>query len=197
MIENTARFISRILHPLTVPVYALVAILCCWPLRILIPAAAKVALWAVTLSSMIVLPVLMIFFMKRRGWISGLDMNKREERIFPVLVSCIFIFAGYLILGKFPLTDIFRALYMITIVALSFFAGISVYWKISMHAMAWGIMCGFLLPFGIVMRPLFIVALVCSGFVGSSRLVLGCHSVWQVLSGFAFGFFITLTLILI
>lgn len=190
-----ANIISSVLHPFMVPVVLLLFFSTASPLWNVMPMSSKVLLWVDTLVSFVIFPVALILCLKKFGILSDYDMKNHKERIIPLILTSLSIFIGSLFLRLSAYASAYRGMYISMILLLLVFAMISIFWKISMHSMAWGVLCAYLLPFGLFSRTFFMIAILCWGMVSSSRLLLGRHDIWQVMSGFLLGFVFSLLFI--
>ena len=116
------------------------------------------------------------------------------------VVAVAFAFLGFWLLGRIGYTNIVRQLYLVLIILLSTFSVITFRWKISMHMTAIGGLCGFLLVWGMNyqgdVRNAFILFLLLSGILATSRLYLKKHTPLQVYLGFLFGLFFVFGILL-
>jgi hypothetical protein len=127
------------------------------------------------------MPILYIGWMVRRGKISDLHMQHRQERLLPFLVSMLCAVLAWYVLVQLDAPPVLPLLAAVTLVELVIMALVSLVWQISMHAMsisvavvATGIVFG-LAP-AVVVLPLV-------PLVGTARLRLHRHSLAQVIAG--------------
>ena len=141
-----------------------------------------------------VLPVISIFLMKLTNGISSVHMHSREERVVPFfLVAIYYIVAAYLLTSKISLGPLFDVVIITSAVLVLLSALITIFWKISIHAMGIAGFLGFLVgmnyysPDGAFYLPIMLLFIV-AGLVMSSRLVLNAHKPAQVWIGACVGF---------
>ena len=150
-----------------------------------------------------VIPLISIAMLKLTGAISSFHMESRRERVLPfVLITIYYGVSVYLILDKLPLNDLVQViLYTITLL-LALLSVITIFWKISAHAIAVGGVLGFLcginllLPENELFIPIVIVSFL-SGLIMSARLLLNAHNPPQVYTGAFLGFFLSFSALLI
>lgn len=202
METKLARIISVVFQPLLVPTYTLLVIFSLNSyISLIVPAQVKhILMWIVFISTF-VFPVLFIFILYRRGMIRSLNMDNREERIFPLMVTGIFYFLAYYIVRQSQLDLIYNLLFLGSALLIVLALIVSVYWKISMHMIGVGGMLGALVGLGLtayvdLVFYVVLTALVC-GLVGFARLKLKAHTPAQVYAGFLAGFFLMLVLFLV
>lgn len=186
-----AHFFSILLHPLLMPFYGMVIILTYSYLSIF-PLNFKIAVASVVLFFTGAIPAISIGLLYRLGKITSIDLNIRQERPLPYLITII----SYLLCGLFfykiqlPLWLLFYiggALTSILIAAI-----INNWWKISAHMTGIGgvLATGFALARIQHQFPiaLFVLLILLAGILGTSRIALKRHTFFQVLAGTANGF---------
>jgi len=185
--------LSWILVPMLMPVYGIMLI---FHLSILslTPAPTKTILTLIVFGADVVLPMILVLLLKLFGIVRDIGLNERKERFIPYLITlaCMALTAFFIYHKGAPLW-----------VAM-FFAGgalaalvnftVNYWWKISAHAAGIAGIVAILiriyisgLPTGNVL-PWLIAATLLSGLLGSCRIWLGRHSVWQILAGYLVGF---------
>ena len=188
-----ARTLSILLHPLLIPLYILCFLFHGDTLFSCVPQVTKHYAYLVTASSMLLMPLLSLPVFYYFGLIQDYRLERKQERVCPILVVVIFTFGGFWLMGMLPYAHIVRQLYLVLIVLLSAFSIITLCWKMSMHMTAIGGFCGLLLVFalkyGVNVRTELMCLLLLSGLLGSCRLYLGKHTPMQVYAGFFFGLY--------
>lgn len=140
-----------------------------------------------------VLPLLCIFLMKMSGIISNIDLEEREERFAPHLVST-FLYSSTTYFFYTKLASVPNA-YLILGSMTACMAAVTVvnfFWKISAHSSAMGgltvfiVMVLSLYELGFLWATLLAVIFL-SGLVMASRLFLQMHTLGQVCAGYLLG----------
>ena len=192
MEEKAAGFISWIFHPLLMPTYALMLIFNNDNYFVLmLPLKLKLILTAIIFTNTLLLPLLFIWMMKRRGIIQSYHMPERADRTFPFLVTGLFYMATWFMINNLNLPGVYSmfllggtALIVISLI-------INLFWKISIHMAGVGGLTGGFIALNYLMvvdSPLLILVLVIiSGLVGFARLKANTHNPSQVYAGFAAG----------
>ena len=192
-LTGVSNFLSWIFVPLMMPVYgAIIA----FTLSILSFNMLSVRMLFIGLVAGInlMLPISVIIILKRVGVLSDYGVNRRSERSLPYLIGivCLIATAVLLYFKHAPLW--FVAFYVGGALAGIIELLVNLRWKISAHAagvagvvalLSYLVLYDFTLPsaFGWLVASVAI-----AGLVGSARILLGKHSVWQVLAGYAVGF---------
>ncbi|MBK6965968.1 MAG: hypothetical protein IPH20_19095 [Bacteroidales bacterium] len=192
MEQKIASLISWILHPMLMPTYALLLIFTQDAFFVLLlPERIKLVLGGLVIANTLLLPLIFIWMMKKRGIISSYQMPERGERSFPFAVTGLFYFATWYMMNSLGLPGMYY-LFVIGGAALIIIALIiNMFWKISVHAIGiGGITGGFAgLNYQMVIDSTMLVLglIILSGLVGFARLKLNTHSPAQVYTGFGVG----------
>ncbi len=134
-------------------------------------------------------PLITVLLLKGLGFVKSIYLRTQRERIIPYVASNIFYFWIFLV---------FKNKSEVPLIATSFVLGIFLassaalvlnsFFKISMHALGMGALCGILLviifsgfPFGTFL-PLMVVILL-TGIVSTSRLILSNHTMFDINCG--------------
>lgn len=196
-----ASFISYLLHPMLLPTYALIILFNMQAyFSIGIPTQAK---WMIGILVFIItglLPILMSALLTRVGLINSLHLNRREERIWPFILTAIFYYLGYYLLKQLDLSAVFLLFMLGAFIAVVVGLLITFFWKISIHMIGTGGMIGAFVGLSLKLMmdmPLLIMVMIfLSGLTGFARLKLSEHSPLQVLGGFIAGFAVFILLFL-
>ena len=194
MKNRIATIISGIFHPLLLPIYGSISLLCL-DYFYFYSIFQKIYIVLFVGTSTCVLPLVALLLLKMAGYISNLKVEQRKERYGVYIVSLL----SYLILICWLWQSVF--LFWIMPLAISVFfvlltiAIINVFWKISIHASAMGCLAGGVL-FTMVLLQItllwfFVSVVFLSGVVMTARLQLWAHSLSQVLVGYIVGLFFT------
>ena len=181
------------LSPVVVPAYGVFCAIWCSYLAFN-PSGTK---WMVVLISFLLtglIPIAAIFALYRLGRISDTGLNERTERTVPYAITAIAYIACAFFLYRvgapswlwlFPVGGCLAVIVNMTV---------NRWWKISAHAAAMGGLVALLsrLAFDGVAMPWIIYwvtgAIMLTGLLGTARIVLGCHTPWQVAAGTFNGF---------
>lgn len=189
----TAHFFSFVFSPLLAPAYAIAAAWSATILRLL-PGGTMRTLLLVVAGFTCIFPLVAIAVMYKLGIVSDPGLNRRKERTLPFVVSA----AGYvatLIFFVHIHAPAWLTMFMAGgILALLISLAVTFRWKISIHLTAMGGVVAFILRLVQSDLALFggegwlAAAVIATGLVGTSRLILYRHTPWQVAAGFLDGF---------
>jgi hypothetical protein len=144
--------------------------------------------------NMVFFPAVTVLLLKQVGFIESIFLKKQRDRIIPYMAAGIFFFWMYLVFRNQP--DIPQILTSFTFgVFLASSVGLiaNIYFKISMHAMGCGGMLGLMLvvlktnalaPFTLPLS----IALIITGVVCTSRLIVSDHTQKDIYMGLFWGF---------
>ena len=162
-----------------------------------IGADKNIALIAISIIffSTSIIPLFSAITLKKLNIISSLQMQNREERTIPFIITCFCYFGVYYLL-RYHLELNLNGLIFYFIffgmfaTILGFFITLS--WKISIHMIGIGGITGILTLLSktnddVLLFPL-IASLFFAGLIGFSRLQLKAHDLKQIIAGFCIGF---------
>lgn len=187
---KTAKIISIIGHPIFHPTWMMIILLLSGLTRF--TPGNDLTFLTITFSMTFLIPALIIVMMKRWRVIDSFEMEEREDRLGPLFIMILFLYATLRFFNKIQLFSIF-SFYLTTVIVVTILAFIiTFFWKISLHALGWGNItaCLFIMTMASMQMylPCFIGSIVISGIVAAARLKLKSHSNAQIYSGFAMGF---------
>ena len=187
-----ARFLSVVLHPLLLPTYIMALLAFQLPAALFPISAESVPGFLMLIFIMtFALPVLNISFFRLFGTISSFSMEERRERVLPfAFITILYGVVTYLFYSKTRISLDDNLLRMLLIIdALVLIATvITLFYKVSVHALAACGMLGILLPLnrvaenGSLLLPT-LIALILTGMVMSARLQLNAHTPREVWVG--------------
>lgn len=193
MEEKIAKILSVLFHPMLIPTYALLLLFSLNSyIAFCITFAGKMTILGLIFSITFLMPVMFFLILKRRGLIQSVQMESKQERIFPFLITAIFYYAAYFMLKKLELPPVYYLVILGAALLVIVCLIINLWWKISIHLTSIGGILGAFIGISITMNiemNLIICALVLvSGLLGASRLILKAHTQAQVYVGFLSGF---------
>ena len=194
VLKALAMFFSYVFHPILIPMYAM------WFIVFVHPsyssgfsAGQKAQVLFITALNLVFFPLLSVLLLKAVGFIDSIFLKTRRDRIIPYMACGIFFFWGYTIFSKQP--DVYP------VIISSFILGVflassggliaNIYFKISMHAIGMGGLCGLFIIIAnsntmLMSWPLSLVILL-SGIVCTARLLVSDHTQKDIYAGFFIG----------
>lgn len=192
-IAGMASFLSTALTPLLMPTYGIfltlwVSVLC------LQPYGTRVAILLVCMGITCILPLIFLSVLRHFKLVSSLHVDVREQRLFPYLFTalCYLVAAYYLYYRHQPQWFV---MFMVgSAVTVLVIALINSRWKISAHMAGMGGVVALIYQIHVLgvnaldLLGTLCIAIVVAGALGTARLTLRRHDVWQVLAGAVVGF---------
>ena len=187
-----ARVISYLLHPLLIPVYVLLLVLNTSDTsNLMIPFSYKITLFGMVALTTVLFPLFLTFLLFRFRLISSIYLDQREERVYLILAVAIFYYLTYYLLKGVSLSIIFNyfmlgsALLALVTLILNF------YFKVSLHMIGVGSLCGLLLgisiKYGVRAEIPLYLSILASGITGFARLELNAHRPSEIYWGYFLG----------
>ena len=192
-IAGVANFLSTVLSPLLMPTFGVflvfwLSVLC------LLPYGRRVSMLLVSMGITCILPLIFLSVLRHFKLVTDLHVEVREQRMVPYLFAavCNAAAAYYLYYSHMPRWFI---MFMVgSAVTVLVVALINLRWKISAHMASIGGVVALIYQIHVMglnafdlLLPL-CIAVVVAGALGSARLVLRRHDLWQVVSGAVVGF---------
>jgi membrane-associated phospholipid phosphatase len=187
-----AKIISVIFHPLLVPAYSYLILLNLKAyFSMIIPEQARWRIIALIFITTFILPSLVSFYLYKRKIISSMQMEMKEERTLPYMVTAIFFYLTYYMLNRFEISPVFYyymagATFLVIVTLI-----INLFWKISGHMISVGAVVGAIISLSVLLRlnlnALILISIFLAGLIAFARLRLGAHTPAQIYAGFFLG----------
>jgi hypothetical protein len=196
-----AKVISYLFHPLLMPTIGASLILNIGGFMVfaVVPQIKYLVISIIFLFTFF-FPAIASYYMLKKGYIQSMNMATIEERRLPMVLTAIFYFFTYYILGNASLPPVLFLMILGATLSVLITLIITLAWKVSAHMVGMGGLTGSIIAlsvkFSINLQMLIMALLVLSGLVGYARLQLSAHSHSQVYLGFVVGIGSMLLLIL-
>ena len=147
------------------------------------------------------MPTLLIrFYRQYHGW-TLLELGRQEKRMVPYVISILCYASCYTLMEITHIPHFMSIILMAALAIQMCCVVINIWWKISTHTSAIGGVAGALQAFAVLFsfNPLWWLCLVfiVAGMVGTSRMILRQHTLWQVVAGFLVGQAVAFSLIML
>jgi hypothetical protein len=192
MNNSLARTLSFLFHPLLIPTYMLVILLGFdTAFSVLLPLKMKLLLTGILLTTTCIFPLFIIFILFRMKIVTSFYLQKREERIFPLITIAIFYYLTFYLIKDIYLPRNFQLFILgstlLTVITLL----VTLAYRTSMHMIALGAVAGLFFASTILSGGYSLILLLgtifISGLAGSARLKLDAHEPSEVYSGWLMG----------
>jgi hypothetical protein len=195
------QLVSIILHPMFMPILALHLTLLVLPSLALTLSQNLLLIYGILIFSTMVLPLISIFWLMKKGKVSSLEMSNHKERSLPLFKTAIWMSFGYYLLQNLLFyTPILKAELLGAILIILLAAIISKFWKISLHLLGIGGVVGVFIALQIIHGDflyLLLLFILLSGFLGVARIKQKAHNYAQVYAGFLVGLIVELITLLV
>lgn len=190
--DTAAKIISILFHPLFIPVYGMLIILSAPTLFGFLPFSVKRILLTIIVVNNIVIPLLFIPYFKYREIIKSWQMETREERVLPLVITNFFYLVSVYIFWRFHLPLFIKSFVLAAAAVSTIVTIVNFWWKISVHAVGAGALVALVIILSLTMRTqlslLLIASVMSSGMILTARLYQNSHSPLEVWTGFLVGF---------
>jgi hypothetical protein len=188
-----AKVLSYCFHPLLLPTWLFGLLFFRTPIFIEFTEKIRLYLWSLVTICTLAIPAVLVIVLHKMQYIKSLEMREVTERRMPMLLTSVI----YVALAVLVETGIFRgSLFSYIVICISFSvfiaAFITLYYKISVHAIGIGGMLGLLLAlqfldFRYHLLYLVIGTVLAMGMILSARLSLAAHTPDEIWWGSAIG----------
>lgn len=191
-IRMIAKILSYVFHPLFIPVYITYFIYTvrAYEFASLDPRSKMLRLLLIAITCTF-MPLVSVLLLRALNFIDSIYLRTQKDRIIPYIISMTFYFSVWVYFKKNHVeADLVRMALAIFNASVAGFL-LNIVMKVSMHAIAMGVMTAFIafLAFSeTVNLSLYLtIALLISGFVCTSRLIVSDHRPKEIYIGFVAG----------
>ena len=187
---RVARITSIVFTPFSIPFLAFLVLFLFSYLRIM-PILYKGIVLGIVYCFTILTPTITIFLFRKINGFARQELSERKKRYVPILLTIISYVFCLLMMRKLNIPWYMTAIIFVSLAISIICILVNLKWKLSEHMAGMGGIIGGLVSFSalfsynpVVWLCLFILI---AGILGSARIVLGHHTLGEVLSGFVVG----------
>ena len=187
---RVARITSIVFTPFSIPFLAFLVLFLFSYLRIM-PILYKGIVFGIVYCFTILTPTITIFLFRKINGFARQELSERKKRYVPILLTIISYVFCLLMMRKLNIPWYMTGIIFVSLVISIICILVNLKWKLSEHMAGMGGIIGGLVSFSalfsynpVVWLCLFILI---AGILGSARIVLGHHTLGEVLSGFVVG----------
>ena len=187
---RVARVTSIVFTPFSIPFLAFLVLFLFSYLRIR-PILYKGIVLGIVYCFTILTPTITIFLFRKINGFARQELSERKKRYVPILLTIISYVFCLLMMRKLNIPWYMTGIIFVSLVISIICILVNLKWKLSEHMAGMGGIIGGLVSFSalfsynpVVWLCLFILI---AGILGSARIVLGHHTLGEVLSGFVVG----------
>ena len=187
---RVARITSIVFTPFSIPFLAFLVLFLFSYLRIM-PILYKGIVLGIVYCFTILTPTITIFLFRKINGFARQELSERKKRYVPILLTIISYVFCLLMMRKLNIPWYMTGIIFVSLVISIICILVNLKWKLSEHMAGMGgiivglVSCSALFSYNpVVWLCLFILI---AGILGSARIVLGHHTLGEVLSGFVVG----------
>lgn len=187
---RVARITSIVFTPFSIPFLAFLVLFLFSYLRIM-PILYKGIVLGIVYCFTILTPTITIFLFRKINGFARQELSERKKRYVPILLTIISYVFCLLMMRKLNIPWYMTGIIFVSLVISIICILVNLKWKLSEHMAGMGGIIDGLVSFSalfsynpVVWLCLFILI---AGILGSARIVLGHHTLGEVLSGFVVG----------
>lgn len=185
-----ARALSSIFRPQYFPLVGFIALFLFTYLSLL-PLSFKALILLIVLLGTLLLPRLTIRLWRQTRGLHLHHLRLQQHRFFPYLIHVLYYAFTLHFLNRFHLPYYMGGILVSSLAIQASCLLINIWWKISVHSAGAGGIIGALVAYSFLFNfnPIWWLSLciLIAGLVGSSRMLLRQHTLWQVLAGTLLG----------
>lgn len=187
---RTARVISAILTPFSIPFLAFLILFLFSYLRIM-PLQYKLIVLGVVYCFTILMPTLTIFLFRKINGFSAEDMGERKQRFMPFILTITSYIFCLVMMHRLNIPWYMTGIILAALIMMIISVIVNLKWKLSEHMAGMGAIVGGLVSFSALFgyNPVWWLCLfiLIAGILGTSRIILQHHTLGEVLVGFVVG----------
>lgn len=187
---RVARITSIVFTPFSIPFLAFL-VLFLFSYLCIMPILYKGIVLGIVYCFTILTPTITIFLFRKINGFARQELSERKKRYVPILLTIISYVFCLLMMRKLNIPWYMTGIIFVSLVISIICILVNLKWKLSEHMAGMGGIIGGLVSFSalfsynpVVWLCLFILI---AGILGSARIVLGHHTLGEVLSGFVVG----------
>jgi hypothetical protein len=193
VIRGIAHVLSVITHPLFVPLVGTWLIITTHPFAFAsFDSKALFRIYASVTTNTVILTGFTVLILKQVGFIKSIRLRTQQDRIIPYIATMTFYFWAFLVFRHQKAVPQQLAAFLLgsfLAIAIAFVSNL--FLKISMHGLGMGGLLGLMFCFFgdqnfNISLPLLLIVVLC-GVVGTSRLILGEHTLREIYLAILFG----------
>lgn len=198
ILEKVSRLISGIFTPFMVPFIAFLILFFFTYLHTM-PLRYKLIVLGVIYSFTVLLPVFVIYLYSKINGFPMSQLSEREKRYIPYLLTITSYIFCALMMYRLYLPGYMTGIIIASLITIILFTLTNFFSKLSVHAGGMGVAIGCIISFSAVFgyNPVWwlCLAILLAGIVGTARMIIGQHTLSDILGGFTLGFVSTVVVL--
>ena len=192
---RVARMVSAVFTPFSIPFLAFL-ILFLFSYLSIMPIQYKLIVLGIVYCFTIMIPVLAIFIFKKINGFSAQELGERKKRYVPFFLTITSYVFCLLMMNRLNIPWYMSGIILAALIMKVICIVVNLKWKLSEHMAGAGAVIGGLVAFSALFgyNPVWWLCLfiLVAGVLGTARIILGHHTLGEVMGGFAVGFICSL-----
>ena len=192
---RVARMASAVFTPFSIPFLAFL-ILFLFSYLSIMPIQYKLIVLGIVYCFTIMIPVLAIFIFKKINGFSAQELGERKKRYVPFFLTITTYVFCLLMMNRLNIPWYMSGIILAALIMMVICIVVNLKWKLSEHMAGAGAVIGGLVAFSALFgyNPVWWLCLfiLVAGVLGTARIILGHHTLGEVMGGFAVGFICSL-----
>lgn len=192
---RVARMVSAIFTPFSIPFLAFL-ILFLFSYLSIMPIQYKLIVLGIVYCFTIMIPVLAIFIFKKINGFSAQELGERKKRYVPFFLTITSYVFCLLMMNRLNIPWYMSGIILAALIMMVICIVVNLKWKLSEHMAGAGAVIGGLVAFSALFgyNPVWWLCffILVAGVLGTARIILGHHTLGEVMGGFAVGFICSL-----
>ena len=191
-LERCAQILSALFTPFLMPTVAFLLLFFCTYLYIL-PVAYKLVVLGMVYCFTVLMPMLFIYlFQKANGW--GIkELGHRKKRFIPYMLTILSYVTCLIAMHRMHLPRYMSGIIVAALICMVCCTLLNFRWKVSTHVTSSGMLVGGLLAYSMLFNfnPVWYLslAILLAGMLGTARIIVKQHTLFEVFAGFVVGMF--------
>ncbi len=182
--RTLSHIISSLFHPTFIPLIGFLLLYSLSGYALYLP---KDIFWfsiMVIVQFTILIPIGVVYYLYWRKKISSIELSNRHERPLPLVINLVSYAVSFLVFRYLHYPTLIVSFFGVVVASAAFSMLVSLYYKLSLHMVAWGSLAGILLAIslriGIGLHLLLSLVLILTAIIASARLWLNEHDLPQI-----------------
>lgn len=185
-----SRLVSALFTPFSIPFLAFLALFLFSYLSIM-PIQYKLIVLGIVYCFTIMMPVLTIFIFRKINGFSAQELSERKKRYTPFFLTIISYVFCLVMMNRLNIPWYMSGIILAALIMMVICVIVNLKWKLSEHMAGAGAVIGGLVAFSALFgyNPVWWLCgfILVAGLLGTARIILGHHTLGEVLGGFAVG----------
>lgn len=190
VLVRASRFISGMFTPFLIPFIAFLILFLFTYLSIM-PLRYKLIILGIVYSFTVLLPVFVIYLYSKIHKFPMRQLSERKRRYIPYLLTLTSYGFCALMMYRLHIPNYMTGIIIASLITIALFTLTNFFSKLSVHAGGMGVVVGCIVSFGAIFNynPVswLCLAILLTGVVGTARMIVGQHTLSEILAGFTVG----------